>query len=219
MSIAKSSLLGENFSGAVKNFGALGRWRQAPIFEGALRGVDGLVDVLGARCREHADQFARIRGVAILDGFAAARGNPFSVDVILKDFWRYCGGHAKSSRFECNLKWLRRLDDDPALTTHGQDRFLLPICLRLLAVCYPFEKLLLRHKIAPIEPHSISYSKLSTPHRSFPKKYVHIATVLQDSCYNLAQLLDEVSRSGSSSARGKYGESTACSRQSSLSHD
>jgi hypothetical protein len=110
--------LSENFSGAVENFGAFGRGREAPIFEGALRGVDRLVDVVRTRCREHADELARVRGVAIFNGFAAACGNPFAIDVILKDFGRYCCGHAKSSRFECNLKRLRRLDDDPALTTH-----------------------------------------------------------------------------------------------------
>ena len=79
--------LGKNFGGAVKNLGALGRRREAPILEGALRGVDRLVDVLGARCREHADQLARVRGIAVFDGLAAARGNPFPIDVILKDFW------------------------------------------------------------------------------------------------------------------------------------
>ena len=90
--------LSRSDSGAIENLGALGRGRQAPALESLLRGVDGQIHVLSARRREHADELRRVRGVAIFDGFAAARGNPFSVDVILKDFWCSSSSHAKSSR-------------------------------------------------------------------------------------------------------------------------
>ena len=89
--------LHENLSGAEKNFGALGRGREAPFLEGALGGVDGLRDVFFGRRGKHADEFVGIGGIAVFDRFAGSRRDPFAIDVIFKGFGSYCGGHANSS--------------------------------------------------------------------------------------------------------------------------
>ena len=75
--------LDQHFGGAIDDFGAAGSGDQAPLVEGVFGGFDGGVHIGLARLLEDADHVARVGGIAVLEGLAGRRFNPFAIDEVL----------------------------------------------------------------------------------------------------------------------------------------
>ena len=74
--------LGEEFSGLVEDFGALGRGRETPALPGLGGGGDGVVDVGGGGGLEFADDVVGVGGIDVEEGLAGAGGNPLTADEV-----------------------------------------------------------------------------------------------------------------------------------------
>ena len=80
-------LVGEQPAEAEEDLAAARGRDKAPFLVGGLRGVDGLVDVLGARAREDAERLAGRRALR-LEGLARRSVDPLAADVVLEALCR-----------------------------------------------------------------------------------------------------------------------------------